>query len=513
MSRHDLPKINQLLFPSELYFTFSSTDIKPTINQSCYYYLQISKDKIESFSDKWDVKKRLTNTYEYIHTFPPNSSISVCKYQPLSRAFFKLIEIIYEFKMHESPILKTPHPIKTFHLAEGPGGFIEAVSYIRANSHDNYIGMTLIDDSPTTPGWKKASTFLRKNRNVIIDYGEDGTGNLLNPANLLRVHKLHHNSVDFITGDGGFDFSVDYSKQELTASWLILAQICYAISIQKTGGIFILKMFDIFHNISVEFLYLLSIYYESVSIYKPLTSREANSERYIICQGYRNHADELTTTLIINKLGELLQAGIDCKYSMMANSILLRQPPISYVNAIEEANIMLAQRQINNIETTLNLISTSYAVSSTSYHGHRHTHGHKQDHSHNHIHNKFDTIRKQNLQKCIQWCIKYGLPYNSLSSFASSASRTFKYRAPMVAGAVYPNLNPNTTTHIYDRLKLSNEPTTSPIEIETISYSSTVDPVVVVEDAAAAAATSSSDSTAFIEGVEVGVEVEDEMEV
>ena len=40
--------------------------------------------------------------------------------------------------------------LKSFHLAEGPGGFIEATNYMRGNSNDLYYGMTLIDENNLT---------------------------------------------------------------------------------------------------------------------------------------------------------------------------------------------------------------------------------------------------------------------------------------------------------------------------------------------------------------------------
>ena len=48
--------------------------------------------------------------------------------------------------------------------------------------------------------------------------------------------------MDIVTGDGGFDFSVNYDDQEYLALKLILSQIAYALTIQKKGGIFILKV-------------------------------------------------------------------------------------------------------------------------------------------------------------------------------------------------------------------------------------------------------------------------------
>ncbi|GAG42231.1 unnamed protein product, partial [marine sediment metagenome] len=70
-------------------------------------------------------------------------------------------------------------PLKSYHLAEGPGGFIEAFTFMRKNKRDIYYGMTLIDNSNNkVPGWKKTDDFLSKNKNVIIDYGKTKTGNL-----------------------------------------------------------------------------------------------------------------------------------------------------------------------------------------------------------------------------------------------------------------------------------------------------------------------------------------------
>ena len=43
----------------------------------------------------------------------------------------------------------------------------------------------------------------------------------------------------------GFDFSVDFNQQEKMSAKLIFAQICYALIMQKKGGHFILKFFDV----------------------------------------------------------------------------------------------------------------------------------------------------------------------------------------------------------------------------------------------------------------------------
>ena len=61
----------------------------------------------------------------------------------------------------------------SFHLAEGPGGFIEAVCYMRNNPNDTYYGMTLTNNDSKCPGWKKSKKFLEEHPNVIIEKGID----------------------------------------------------------------------------------------------------------------------------------------------------------------------------------------------------------------------------------------------------------------------------------------------------------------------------------------------------
>ena len=129
---------------------------------------------------------------------------SIAKHKPLSKSYYKFIEIAQMLKLLDDYAYNN---INSFHLAEGPGGFIEALCYLRKNSNDKYIGMSLIDDSDTNvPGWKKTQTFLNKNKNVSIDYGITQNGDLLDPQNFVYVNEKYKNSMDIITGDGGFDF-------------------------------------------------------------------------------------------------------------------------------------------------------------------------------------------------------------------------------------------------------------------------------------------------------------------
>ena len=86
--------------------------------------LTIVKNEIDCTSD-WDNIKKIINTYERIY-IPNNESIA--KYKPISRAYFKLWETFYDFPDLGHNLDKQ---IISLHLAEGPGGFIEALQNYR----------------------------------------------------------------------------------------------------------------------------------------------------------------------------------------------------------------------------------------------------------------------------------------------------------------------------------------------------------------------------------------------
>jgi len=341
------------------------------------HYLNNVKKQIDENYDKWDFVKRYTNPYEFIHTVVPKTKYSVSKMKPLSRSFYKMIEIVKTFDLFNE---FNEQPINTFHLAEGPGGFIEATDYLRKNKNDTYYGMTLLDEDPCVPGWKKTNHFLQTHPNIKIEGGSTGTGDLLEVDNLVYCNNKYKNQFDIVTADGGFDFSIDFNQQEILATNLLLAQVSFAISIQKIGGHFILKIFDIFTKTTCDIMYLLSSLYKQVYIVKPSTSRLANSEKYIVCKGFRRYPEKLINN-IINDYNTLKQT----KY---ISSILNFNIDYFFINKIEEYNAIFGQQQIENINNTLNLFSCR------------------------NNNDKMELLKKNNIQKCIRWCETHNIERN-----------------------------------------------------------------------------------------------------
>jgi 23S rRNA U2552 (ribose-2'-O)-methylase RlmE/FtsJ len=485
----------------------------PYVSASVYSHLCDIKEQIEKYQEQWDNSKKFTNPYEYIHTNIAGNKTNISKLRPLSRSFYKMIEIMTgNGILHKYPVTSVPDykmGINTFHLAEGPGGFIEAISYLRgaeynkvrggappspidgsaaasaasaasavqilkrntdfhdeymkemehmklsrrifenskqhtsnstsssssidthAHTHppiygnDRYYGMTLVNDDPICPGWKKTRTFLDHNPNVIIETGEDKTGNLISLENFRYCAAKYKNKMDIVTADGGFDFSVDFNNQENIATQLILSEVFYALALQKQGGTFILKIFDVFHKPTIDILYLLSYYYTNVTIMKPYTSRVANSEKYVICQGFKiadsaqiiqQFCDIFPSIIMIQKVDQ----GADQDDTASADdtasdgdgtgtgdaslsSLLPREHDLYFLNKIEELNAMISYQQIENITSTLAIITN-----------------HKNA-------EKLEQYKKTNVGKCIAWCEHYGIPYHK-QNILLQATNIFLHR-------------------------------------------------------------------------------------
>jgi 23S rRNA U2552 (ribose-2'-O)-methylase RlmE/FtsJ len=267
-------------------------------NRISEYELDISNGK------NWEYYKKIVNPYELVYTqnkyedFPE----SICYQKPLSRSYFKMIEIldvINFFKMVNSD------NIRTAHVCEGPGGFIEALFEEACKNKKKIqtsIAMTLKSKQTNVPGWKRASQFLQKNRNVKILYGEDGTGDIMKPENQQNfidycIHPEYGAKMNIFTADGGFDFSCDYFKQEKMIFPLLLASTKIGFEVLKKGGVFILKIFDFYEKATIDLLYFLSCYFNEWTLYKPAMSRPCNPEQYFIGKGYTGCSDEISDVL------------------------------------------------------------------------------------------------------------------------------------------------------------------------------------------------------------------------
>lgn len=389
---------------------YSEKDKIELLNEYEYEKLIQVKNKIDSLEDckLWDKIKKISNDFELIYL--PNKKLkssSVSKYEPLSRSYFKLWEIIHDFNL-----ININTPIKAAGLAEGPGGFIEAIINYRKKfknicRYDRVYGITLRSCDKDIPGWNKATNFLKKNDNVNIHYGLDKTGNIYNVDNITSFAQLFNNDADLVTADGGFDFSTNFNKQEQSSLRIIFCEIVASLSIQKKGGAFVCKVYDTYTHVSISFIFLLSCLYNTVTLTKPFTSRPANSEKYLVCQGFKGISPILLKKMrIIVKCWNLIDSKGEIIYRIMD----MDKIPKEFINKVLEYNTNYFNQQVLNIEKTLRYIET-FSL--------------KEDYEHSELYKK--TVEHQ-VKLAFNWCKKYKCKINYESDVMINYNNSIKNR-------------------------------------------------------------------------------------
>ena len=362
----------------------------PCINKKENNHLKFFKNKIDELpnSKQWDIVKKITNEYELIHipTNKKRKNDSIAFYNPLSRSYYKMVEILSDFNLIDKYGF---NPIKTAHIAEGPGGFIEALVNRRKNYYDKVNAITLKSLKKEIPGWRKAKIFLEKHPNINIHYGEDNTGDIYNILNIKHFKdKVGFDSCELVTADGGFDFSIDFNKQEQLSSRLIFCEIVTCLSVQKKGGDFICKFFDSYTNITIKLLWLLNCLYEEIIITKPFTSRPANSEKYILAKNFRGITKDYLYKLyeVVEEWGKIEEKG---EY---VEDIFEEKLYDKYIELIEKYNKFNMFHQIQTIKETLDIIIGDKKI------------------------NENDIIENQ-IDIALNWCKKYNIDINFASSY------------------------------------------------------------------------------------------------
>jgi cap2 methyltransferase len=232
----------------------------------------------------------------------------------LTQAWCKFTECLNKFNL-----VREKRRLHSVHLCEAPGAFVAALNHHlctqqqeTAKSNDvswKWVGNTL---NPYYEG-NPTSQMINDDRLVMHttdkwEFGDDDTGDVLDYENRLglktRITERLDGIVDLVTADGSIDCQGDPANQEGIVSALHVAEVGIALNVLSAGGSFVLKMFTFFESQSGMLLYLLAASFDEVSAFKPATSKEGNSEVYVVCKGYRDNLGEEEKDLLLKHCHE-----------------------------------------------------------------------------------------------------------------------------------------------------------------------------------------------------------------
>ncbi|XP_065834532.1 cap-specific mRNA (nucleoside-2'-O-)-methyltransferase 1-like [Oscarella lobularis] len=223
---------------------------------------------------------------------------AACKLANMDKVFNFMLT--FPKTMEGKPLVGTYDLFYFADICAGPGGFSEYILWRRKTEMAKGFGLTLksgpgVNDFKLDEFYSAPVEFFEPHYGVG---GADGDGDIMNSKNLETFRKFvlaetGGKGVHLVTGDGGFSVAGQENIQEILSKQLSLCQFLCALSVLREGGNFVCKTFDLFTPFSVGLVYLLYRAFDHVCIIKPLTSRPANSERFVVCQGLRSGSETI----------------------------------------------------------------------------------------------------------------------------------------------------------------------------------------------------------------------------
>jgi 23S rRNA U2552 (ribose-2'-O)-methylase RlmE/FtsJ len=326
------------------------------------------RNKIDSIDQNiWKTVRWIINDYDFLVRDPI-----------INRAFYKYWEIVHKFNLID--LDKTKDCV--IHLAEAPGGFIQvsqklfnknkkkqiivdedgykSVINLKLNNNTSIVSMSLNKEIEQYKKYNLPS-YNEKivNKNVLLSYGIDNTGNLINIDNINHLNSCVKNldkNIKIITADGGFDEGTDFNNKEQLHYSLIIHEILSMLILSNKSTNFVLKMYDTYTKTSVDMLYLLHKLFKSVEIFKPVTSRPTNSEKYIICKDLIvNEFYKEQIIIELKNLSNLIKDKKDGTYYFT----LFENLPDKFVNYIININKKIIDNQCLHLKNAIYFSSLS----------------------------------------------------------------------------------------------------------------------------------------------------------
>ena len=371
ISSETLPQIIQ---PEDIFVINVQKKTDPEPPSEKYGYdssLNKYRDFIDNIkSEDWKKVRWYINKYDFLVKDPI-----------INRAFYKYWEIVNEFEIFENYQDKD----LILHCAEAPGGFIQGTNiYLQVDRIPDPVQPTFLKQITDDDGFVTVNKKPRKakndyriytislnkdlpqyksynlptynknvmNKHVCVTYGKDYTGDINNWDNVDYIKTLAKNLFFLITADGGFDEGTDFNNKEQLHYCLILSEIYTGLALQAHDGHFVLKVFDVFTETSVHLLYLLTLCYKGVFIYKPKTSRPTNSEKYIICKNF--HLNEESKNVILSVLRNV-QHKLKKQKSRYTSFTIFKSIPQEFIDKVCHMNKSLLANQCDFLQKAIEL--------------------------------------------------------------------------------------------------------------------------------------------------------------
>ena len=341
---------------------FLELELQEQSAEYCSTFLNQTIDKKRQIKNNelFILLQKYVNNYEFIFSKVPGTKFSVSKLRPHSIAFYELMEVTSICNIMDSFKNRDIHIINVSNNWMSANDFF---NMIREEKNDNNIG-------------------IKFENKIILDFLQD------------YENMIYYNRTDLLF------FELD--EKIINDTSLYFKNLCtilyFIVKFQSQNGSCIIKINNIFYKPVFDVLYILSSFYEKVYLLKPNVSNVIDSGRYIICKNFIMNQDKNID--LINSLTEFVglnlkpetDTSIDTDLEPRFISSLIRNEMSYYfINKIEESNIVIGQQQLESLGQIIGIIKNKNREE------------------------KMETLKKNNIQKCILWCERHQIPYNKFT--------------------------------------------------------------------------------------------------
>jgi hypothetical protein len=198
----------------------------------------------------------------------------------------------------------------------------------------------------------------------------------------MKLLNIQKQSIDFLYFELNNKIYVNNNKY--ICGLVLFLQLI--LTYQKDNGVTIIKIDNTFYKPIIDILYILTCLYDKIYIVKPNTTNIITNERFLVCKHfiYKKNNEHLMEKLdlLINTLGMSSMGNI------VVESLINHPLPNYFMNKVEDSNINIGHQQIEHLDLLYHIIKNK----------------NRDD--------KIETLKKNNIIKCIQWCEKFNIPHN-----------------------------------------------------------------------------------------------------
>jgi hypothetical protein len=296
-------------------------------------------------------------------------------------------------------LLKSVHPYE-YIFSKVPGSKF-SVSKLKTSSNTFYDVLEILNNSNIFDKYDDSikSLYITHNFNDIkhccelIRENNDDVVTIFESINKDLFQIINGKRFDFIFFEIEPIIFLDTNLYALKMLEILKIILKY----QQSSGNIIIKIDNIFYKPIIDIIYIFTSIYEKTIVVKPSTSNITTFEKYIVCKNFI--ANERRNDIYKKIYFDIIKF-MDC-YSktnylnVNIESIINGDAPYYFLNKIDDINIINGQQQLESINQIINAIKNKNREE------------------------KFETIKKINIQKSVNWCEKFKIPFNKFSEKAN----------------------------------------------------------------------------------------------